>query len=152
MTCVHSPASPDATGTPSRGPLAPEDWGEVESIAPLVSPRLLPAFINGCSLFIPVSSVWLWYHCTFLRFSGKSSPDSSRAWSCRQNSLAQPHKILPSPPCCSGGWKFLMKVSILTPETVSAGTPGPGSDTAVQKYCRAWSWGQKQWIESKLYY
>lgn len=55
MTCVPSPASPDATGSPSRGPLAPEDWGEVESTAPPLSPGLLPAFINGCSLFRPVS-------------------------------------------------------------------------------------------------
>ena len=66
--------------------------------------------------------------------------------------LHQPCKTLPSPPCCSGGWKFLMKVSIHKPEAVSVGTLGPGSDTDVQKHCRARSWGQNQWIESKLYY
>ena len=51
--------------------------------------------------------------------------------------LHQPRKTLPTPPRCSGGWKFLMKVSIRKPEAVSVGTLGPGSDTAVQKHCRA---------------
>ena len=117
MTCVHSPASPDATGTPSRGPLAPEDWGEVESIAPLLSPRLLPAFINGCSLFRPVSSVWLWYHCTFLRFSGKSSPDSSRAWSRRQNSLAPPSTTQDSTLPASLFWRMKVPDESVHPHT-----------------------------------
>ena len=106
-------------------------------------------------LFVQTSlQVWLWYHCRFLRLV--ENPHLTRqelslidkeVWC-----LHQPCKTLPSLPRCSGGWEFLMKVSIHKPEAVSVGTPGPGSDPAVQKYCRAWSWGQNQWIESKLYY
>ena len=121
----------------------------------------LPLFLRAtaCShqwlLFVQTSlQVWLWYHCRFLRLV--ENPHLTRqelslidkeVWC-----LHQPRKTLPSLPRCSGGWEFLMKVSIHKPEAVSVGTPGPGSDPAVQKYCRAWSWGQNQWIESKLYY
>lgn len=154
MTCVHSPASPDATGCPSRGPLAPEDWGEVESTAPPLSPGLLPAFINGCSLFRPVSRFGcdITAHFSDLVENPHLTHQELGLIDKEVWRLHQPRKSLPSPPRCSGGWKFLMKVSIHKPEAVSVGTPGPGSATAVQKYCRAWSWAQNQWIESKLCY
>lgn len=117
MTCVHSPASPDATGSPSRGPLTPEDWGEVESSAPPAFSQP-PAYFHQWVLFVQTSlQVWLWYHCTFLRFSGKSSPDSSRAWSHRQSSLAPPSTTQESSHPASLFWRMKVPDESVHPQT-----------------------------------
>ena len=106
---------------------------------PLLSPGLLPAFISGCSLFSPVSRFGCDITAHFSDLVGNPHLTHQElglidkvVWL-----LHQPRKSLPTPPRCSGGLKFLMKVSIHKPEAVSVGTPGPGSDTAVQKHCRA---------------
>lgn len=121
---------------------------------PLLSPSLLPTFISGCSLFRPVSRFGCDITAHFSDLVG--NPHLTRqelglidkvVWL-----LHQPRKSLPTPPHCSGGWKFLMKVSIHKPEAVSVGTPGPGLWHSRAKHRRALSWGQNQWIESNPYY
>ena len=77
-----------------------------------------PACFHQWVLFVQTSlQVWLWYHCTFLRFSGKSSPDSSRAWSHRQRSLAPPSTPQVSALPASLFWRMKVPDESVHPQT-----------------------------------